>query len=137
MDFFVFWPLSTNVEYFVWLTGIVYPSSRARKKTLYNKRLALIVNSNYVFIFRVNGKQYFECPQNYGSFVKPQYVTCGDFPEVEYDMDEEIWTALIYMCIFEFIITVTFPDSDPIIPYLHILFCYTFKLLMFLVSCVF
>lgn len=38
----------------------------------------------------VNGKQYFECPQNYGSFVKPQYVVCGDFPEVEYDLDEEI-----------------------------------------------
>jgi tubulin-folding cofactor B len=36
----------------------------------------------------VKGTRYFECPQNFGMFVRPENVTIGDFPP--HDELEEI-----------------------------------------------
>lgn len=42
-----------------------------------------------IFIPRLNGKTYFECPPNYGAIVRASCVKTGDYPEVDY-FDEEL-----------------------------------------------
>jgi tubulin-folding cofactor B len=38
----------------------------------------------------VKGTQYFECLDNYGSFLRPDKVEQGNFPELDFDSEDEI-----------------------------------------------
>nr|XP_033332919.1 tubulin-folding cofactor B [Megalopta genalis] len=38
----------------------------------------------------VNGKKYFECSSKYGGFIKPMHIKVGNFPEEEFDLNEEL-----------------------------------------------
>lgn len=45
---------------------------------------------NHLFEIRVGDKRYFECQGKHGSFLRPNKVVVGDYPEIDEfeDMDE-------------------------------------------------